>query len=72
MNVKLGTPAVKQKRQASAAFLGVTAFLPQVVGRCCIRTTILPGFSAGAANENPKRETTSGHSGPNRVEGRNR
>jgi hypothetical protein len=44
-NLKLGTPAVKQKRQASAAFLGVTAFPTHVVGRCCIPTTILPGFS---------------------------
>src|ERR1700730_12407791 len=30
----------KQKRQASADFLGVTAFLGNVVTKCCIPTTI--------------------------------
>ena len=32
---------VKQKTQATAAFLGVWGFLRDVVGGCCIRTTIL-------------------------------
>src|SRR5438477_790408 len=39
-NLKPANHPVKQKRQASAAFLGVMALLPQVVIGCCIRTTI--------------------------------
>jgi len=61
-NLKLGTPAVKQKRQASAAFLGVTAFPTHVVGRCCIPTTILPGFSGRHGERESKRDTGTGHS----------
>src|SRR5690349_13222711 len=34
---------VKQKTQAFAAFLGVSGFLRDVVGGCCIRTTSLAG-----------------------------
>jgi hypothetical protein len=34
---------VKQKRQASADFLGVLAIPWNVVGVCCILTTILAG-----------------------------
>jgi hypothetical protein len=49
-----GIPTVKQKRQASAAFLGVTAFLTKVVGMCCIPTTILTDFSVVQATFRPR------------------
>jgi len=36
---------VKQKRQASADFLGEMAIPLKVVGVCCFPTTILTGFA---------------------------
>jgi hypothetical protein len=33
----------KEKKQAFAAFLGVSRFSRDVVGKCCIHTTILTG-----------------------------
>src|SRR4029453_15140803 len=40
-NLERAIRAVKQKTQATAAFLGVLRFLRDVVGGCCFRTTIL-------------------------------
>jgi hypothetical protein len=39
-NLRCRTLCVKLKRQATAAFLGVFAFRQDVVGVCCIPTTI--------------------------------
>jgi hypothetical protein len=64
-----GIPTVKQKRQASAAFLGVTAFLTKVVGMCCIPTTILTDFSVVQATFRPRdgRATEIGLLGASRI-----
>jgi hypothetical protein len=35
---------VKQKSQAGAAFLGIPPIPRNVLGACCILTTILPAF----------------------------
>jgi hypothetical protein len=43
--VVCGVTIVKQKRQASAAFLGVLPISTNVVRVCCILTTILRGFA---------------------------
>jgi len=44
-NLERGMPRVKQKRQASADFLGVMAIQRNVVDGCCIPTTILTDIS---------------------------
>jgi hypothetical protein len=49
---------VKQKSQASAAFLGVMTFPRKVVGVCCISTTILADFAARRTA--PERSTWDG------------
>jgi hypothetical protein len=51
---------VKQKRQASAAFLGVMVVPRKVVGVCCILTTILTHFGAFAR---PDMHSTTGKAG---------
>src|ERR1700756_208580 len=58
-NLERGVPVVKQKTQASAAFLGVWGIPQKVVGVCCIPTTILPACGrsyacqpANAAHQN--------------------
>src|SRR6185295_17224654 len=53
-----GVTIVKQKRQASAAFLGVQAVPIDVLRVCCILTTILRGFASPARYR--ERENSSG------------
>jgi hypothetical protein len=48
---------VKQKSQAAAAFLGILPISRNVLGTCCILTTILPAFLRGL----PISETKSGN-----------
>jgi len=43
--LELAVTLVKQKRQASADFLGEMAIPLKVVGVCCFPTTILTGFA---------------------------
>jgi hypothetical protein len=58
---------VKQKRQASADFLGVLGILRNVVAGCCIRTTNFGDFGArwgelcrGSGSESPGLATSDG------------
>jgi hypothetical protein len=55
--VGCGAIVVKQKSQAGAAFLGILTISRNVLGACCILTTILPAFLRGR----PISETKSGN-----------
>jgi hypothetical protein len=47
---------VKQKSQASAAFLGVLIVSENVVSRCCIPTTIFDGLVSGRRHLEPSQQ----------------
>src|ERR1700737_1063404 len=53
-NLERGGTVVKQKTQASAAFLGVCGILRKVVGVCCIPTTNLPDCDGPCARQHAK------------------